>query len=108
MPTVAVGIPFQVFSLMWSSPDVIGLFSNNVVSFSSNVVLRDHLFSLNSVSKPRMFSIRAVYVLSSLQLSKIPKLLTPADSSVTNVGTMFLASLSEVIAKEEYPTLPGL
>jgi hypothetical protein len=43
-------------------------------------------------------------------LSKIPKpkLLTPADSSVTNVGTMFLASLSEVIAKEESPTLPGL
>jgi hypothetical protein len=26
---------------MWSSPDVIGLFSNNVVSFSRNVVLRD-------------------------------------------------------------------
>ena len=41
-------------------------------------------------------------------LSKIPKLLTPADSSVTNVGTMFLASLSEVIAKEESPSLPGL
>jgi hypothetical protein len=41
-------------------------------------------------------------------LSKIPKLLTPADSSVTNVGTMFLASLSEVIAKEKSPTLPGL
>ena len=41
-------------------------------------------------------------------LSKIPKLLTPADSSVTNVGTMFLASHSEVIAKEESPTLPGL
>ena len=40
-------------------------------------------------------------------LSKTPKLLTPADASVTNVGTMFLASLSEVIAKEESPTLPG-
>ena len=35
----------------YPSPDVVGLFSNNVVSFSSNVVLRDHLFSLNVVSK---------------------------------------------------------
>jgi hypothetical protein len=26
---------------MWSSPDVLGLFSNNVVSFSRNVVLSD-------------------------------------------------------------------
>ena len=39
------------FSLMWSSPDVVGLFSNNVVSFSSNVVLRGPLFSLNVVWK---------------------------------------------------------
>src|SRR5271166_738299 len=53
---------------MWSRADVIGLLSNNVVSFSRNVVLRDHLFSLNSVSKPRMLSVRADYVLSSLQL----------------------------------------
>src|SRR6478736_3368179 len=58
----------QLFALMWSSPDVIGLFSNNVVSFSHNVVLRRLLFSLNSVSKPRMLSVRAVYVLSPLQL----------------------------------------
>jgi len=50
---------------MWSSPDVVGLFSNNVVSFSRNVVLSDPLFSLNSVSKPRMLSVRADYVLSS-------------------------------------------
>src|SRR5580693_10031802 len=41
-------------------------------------------------------------------LSKIPKLLTPTDSSATNMGTMFLASLSEVITKEESPNLPGL
>ena len=54
---------------MWSSPDVLGLFSNNVVSFSRNVVLRELLFSLNSVSKPRMLSVRADYVLSSLQLA---------------------------------------
>jgi hypothetical protein len=38
------------------------------VSFSFNVVLRDHLFSLNLVSKPRMLLVRAVYVLSSLQI----------------------------------------
>ena len=53
---------------MWSRADVIGLFSNNVVSFSRNVVLRDPLFSINSVSKPRMLSVRTVYVLRSLQL----------------------------------------
>src|SRR5271165_2652759 len=53
---------------MWSSPDVVGLFSINVVSFSSNVVLSDPLFSLNSVSKPRMLSVRVDYVLSSLQI----------------------------------------
>ena len=38
-------------------------------------------------------------------LSKIPKLLTPADSSVTNVGTMFLASLS---GQRRISNLPGL
>jgi hypothetical protein len=54
---------------MWSRADVIGLFSINVVSFSRNVVLRDPLFSLNSVSNPRMLSVRTVYVLSSLQLA---------------------------------------
>ena len=58
----------KFFALMWSSPDVVGLFSNNVVSFSRNVVLRDHLFSVNLVSKPRMLSVRTVYVLGSLQL----------------------------------------
>ena len=44
------------------------LISSNVVSFSPNVVLRDPLFSLNSVSKPRMLSVSADYVLSPLQL----------------------------------------
>jgi hypothetical protein len=52
--------------------------------------------------------LRAPQEIRERWLSKIPKLLTPADSSVTNVGTMFLASLSEVIAKEESPTLPRL
>src|SRR5260370_26914592 len=55
---------------MWSSPDVVGLFSNNVVSFSRNVVLRDHLFSVNLVSKPRMLSVRGDYVLSSLHVAR--------------------------------------
>ena len=43
-------------------------FSNNVVSFSSNVVLRGFLFSINVVSNPRMLSVLGVYVLGSLQL----------------------------------------
>ena len=59
-----------LFALLWSSPDVIGLFSNNVVSFSPNVVLRGPLFSLNSVSKLRMLSVSADYVLGSLQVAK--------------------------------------
>src|SRR5208282_6836666 len=63
------GIPLQLFALIWSSPDVVGLFSINVVSFSRNVVLRGLLFSLNSVSKPRMLSVRTVYVFSSLHLT---------------------------------------
>jgi len=70
MATVAAGILLQLFSLMWSSPDVIGQFSPNVVSFSPNVVLRDPLFSLNVVSKPRMLSVRGNYVLSSLHLGR--------------------------------------
>src|SRR5271165_5678061 len=45
---LTAGIPLQLFALMWSSPDILGLFSNNVVSFSPNSVLRDLLFSLNS------------------------------------------------------------
>jgi hypothetical protein len=53
---------------MWSGADVLGLFSNNVVSFSRNVVLSGHLFSLNSVQnrgcsrfEPFMFSGRYTY-----------------------------------------------
>jgi hypothetical protein len=53
---------------MWFRADILGLFSLNVVSFSRDVVLRVLLFSLNSVLKPRMLSVRADYVLSSLQL----------------------------------------
>jgi hypothetical protein len=41
-----------------------------VVSFSRNVVFRGLLFSINVVSKLRMLSVRAVYVLSSLQLNE--------------------------------------
>jgi hypothetical protein len=36
-----------LFALLWSNPDVIGLFSNNVVSFSRNVVLSSPSFSSN-------------------------------------------------------------
>jgi hypothetical protein len=63
---------------MWSSPDVIGLFSNNVVSFSRNVVLSGPLFSLNLVLKSRILSVRTVYVLSSLQVEIGLILFSPA------------------------------
>ena len=49
------GIPLQLFALMWSRPDVIGLFSINVVSFSRNVVLSGPLFSGNVVRKSGCF-----------------------------------------------------
>ena len=38
-----------LFSLIRSRADVVGLFSNNVVSFSRNVVLSGPLFSRNVV-----------------------------------------------------------
>jgi hypothetical protein len=51
--------------IMWSRADVIGLFSNNVVSFSRNVVLSGPSFSINVVWNERccrfeaiMFSVR--------------------------------------------------
>src|ERR1700686_4298305 len=53
---------------MWSRADVIGLFSNNVVSFSRNLVLSGLSFSLNLVLKSRMLSVRTIYVLSSLHI----------------------------------------
>ena len=43
-------IPLYLFALIWSRADVIGL-SNNVVSFSRNVVLSGLSFSLNVVWK---------------------------------------------------------
>jgi hypothetical protein len=69
------GIPLQLFALMWSRADVIGLFSNNVVSFSRNVVLSDASFSLNLVLKPRMLSVRAVYVLRSYEADVVKPLM---------------------------------
>jgi hypothetical protein len=60
---------------MWSRADVFGLFSNNVVSFSRNVVLGELLFSLNSVPKPRMLSVRGVYVLSSYEADVVKALM---------------------------------
>jgi hypothetical protein len=51
------------------------MFSINVVSFSRNVVLRGLLFSLNSVPKPRMLSVRTVYVLSSYEADIVKPLM---------------------------------
>jgi hypothetical protein len=45
--------PMQAKLLMWSSPDLIGLFSNNVV-------LSGPLFSVNLVPKQRILSVRIV------------------------------------------------
>jgi hypothetical protein len=60
---------------MWSSPDVVGLFSINVVSFSRNVVLRGLLFSLKVVWKRAMFSVRGDYVLSSYEADFVKPLM---------------------------------
>ena len=45
-----------ILSLMWFWPDIAGLFSINVVTFSTNVISKGPLFSLNVVPKPRMLS----------------------------------------------------
>ena len=60
---------------MWFRADILGLFSLNVVSFSRDVVLRVLLFSLNSVLKPRMLSVRADYVLSSYEADIVKPLM---------------------------------
>jgi hypothetical protein len=60
---------------MWSSPDVVGLFSNNVGPFSRNVVLRGLLFSLKVVWKRAMFSVRGDYVLSSYEADFVKPLM---------------------------------
>ena len=49
----------RLFALVWSSPDVIGLFSINVVSFSIIVVLSALSFSANVVRDGRCFRARA-------------------------------------------------
>ena len=51
----AAGIPLQLFALIWSRPDVVGLFPNNVVSFSRNVVLSGPLFWARRYSSARAF-----------------------------------------------------
>jgi hypothetical protein len=53
---------------LWFLADILGLFSNNVGPFSSNVVLKVFLFSANPVPKQRMLLVRAVYVLRPLQI----------------------------------------
>jgi hypothetical protein len=62
--------PLLLFSVMWSRADILGLFSNNVVSFSRNLVLKSLLFSINVVRKWAMFLGQAIYVLGPLQLRK--------------------------------------
>jgi hypothetical protein len=78
------------FALIWSRADVIGLFSNNVVSFSRNVVLSGPSFSNNVVWKRAMLSVRADYVLSSLQLSVSGALLS-GSAALGSVLTRILA-----------------
>jgi hypothetical protein len=56
---------------MRARPDVCGLFSTNVVSFSSNVVPSGSLFSINLVPKQRMFLGQAIYVLSPLHIGNL-------------------------------------
>lgn len=64
---------------MWSSADVIGLFSNNVVSFSHNVVLRGPLFSLNSVSKLR----RGDHTKRNIKYaSALPRIVRPKENAL--------------------------
>jgi hypothetical protein len=49
----AAGAPARRRSqLMWSAPDVIGLFSLNLVSFSPNVAPSAQIYSINLVPKP--------------------------------------------------------
>ena len=68
---------------MWAEADILGLFSNNVVSFSCNLVLRRPLFSINLVPKQQMFSGRGVYVLGPLHIT-FEQLLEEADLYVYN------------------------
>jgi hypothetical protein len=62
--------PLLLFSVMWSRADILGLFSNNVVSFSRNLVLKSLLFSINVVRKWAMFLGQAIYVLGPVQYGR--------------------------------------
>src|SRR6266852_8476639 len=53
--------------LLWFLPDVIGLFSIIVVSFSLNVGRSAPMFSINVVPKTRMLSVPTIYVIGPLQ-----------------------------------------
>ena len=54
--------------LMWVLADVVGAFSIKVGPFSPNVGRDQRIFSANLVSKRRMLSGQAVYVLGPLHL----------------------------------------
>ena len=81
--------------MRWFLADVLGLFSANVGPFSRNVVPGAWIFSINVVSKPRMFSIPAIYVLDPLQ---VPVRVAPPVAVVAPPGVAY--------ARPAYP-LPG-
>ena len=54
--SIPAGIPFSLFSVMWSRSDIFGLFSINVGPFSSNLVLGGPLFSINLWARRFMVS----------------------------------------------------
>jgi hypothetical protein len=66
--TCAVLVGGGNIRINWSRADVIGLFSNNVVSFSRNVVLRARYSHLMWFRNRGCLSVRAVYVLRPLHL----------------------------------------
>lgn len=53
---------------MWFLPDVLGLFSNNVVPFSRIVGRSGRIFSTIVVPKTRMLSVPMIYILGPLQV----------------------------------------
>ena len=63
--------PLLLLSVMWSRADILRLFSNNVVSFSRNLVLKSLLFSINVVRTWAMFLGQAIYVLGPLAWSSL-------------------------------------
>lgn len=55
--------------IMWVLPDVVGLLSTNVGSFSRNVGPRSRIFSVNLVPHRPMLSVPSGYVFGPLHLA---------------------------------------